>query len=391
MKINKKILMLVISISMISTASLGTIFASTLSDINKEKSQVKEKRDEANSKFQSQIEELKGLQEKVDKAKSKVGKSEKEIKVIKGEIKEKKEKMQSREEGLNTRIRTMYKNGTAGFLDVILQSKDMSEFLSNIILLQKIYLSDQSTLEELKKEHKELKDKEKSLEIAKANLEENVKTLSKDQEAADKRRKELKSVIDKLDEQYNQLQADSEAIAAKIRAAEEAARRKVEEQKKREEAKQNENNSGNDSGGSSSETSETIDSGNQGRGFGYPVSGHITSPFGYRIHPIFGTARLHTGIDFGVGYGTPVRAASSGTVIMAGSNGGYGNCVVISHGGSISTLYAHNSSLAVHVGQRVSRGQVVAYAGSTGWSTGVHCHFEVRVNGRPVNPMNYIG
>ena len=135
--------------------------------------------------------------------------------------------------------------------------------------------------------------------------------------------------------------------------------------------------------------------GSSGSGVGtgtlmWPVNGPITSPFGYRIHPILGYRKLHTGIDFGVGYGTPIRAADSGTVIYATWMSGYGNVIIIDHGRGISTLYAHQSSLAVGNGSRVSRGQVVGYVGSTGFSTGPHLHFEVRVNGNPVDPMGYL-
>ena len=121
-----------------------------------------------------------------------------------------------------------------------------------------------------------------------------------------------------------------------------------------------------------------------------PVSGPVTSPFGWRMHPILRYQRLHTGVDFGVGYGTPIHAADSGVVIYATSMGGYGNVIIVDHGRGISTLYAHQSSLAVGSGTRVSRGQTVGYVGSTGLSTGPHLHFEVRVNGNPVDPMGYI-
>ena len=122
----------------------------------------------------------------------------------------------------------------------------------------------------------------------------------------------------------------------------------------------------------------------------YPVNGPITSPFGWRIHPILGYKKFHTGVDFGVGYGTPIRAADGGTVIYATWMGGYGNVIIVDHGDGLSTLYAHQSSLAVGTGARVTRGQTVGYVGSTGFSTGPHLHFEVRVNGNPVDPMGYL-
>lgn len=129
-------------------------------------------------------------------------------------------------------------------------------------------------------------------------------------------------------------------------------------------------------------------------GFIKPIGGGITSPFGWRVHPIFKSRTFHSGIDIGGPYGGAVRASNSGRVIYAGWYGGYGKVVIIDHGRQngrpVSTLYAHLSSINVGVGTNVSRGTVVGREGSTGYSTGPHVHFEVRVNGVPQNPLNYI-
>ena len=117
---------------------------------------------------------------------------------------------------------------------------------------------------------------------------------------------------------------------------------------------------------------------------GWPVSGPVTSGFGSRW------GRMHEGIDIAVGEGTPVRAAAAGLVIYSGWMGGYGNLVVVDHGNGLSTAYAHNSSLAVSVGQSVAAGETISYSGSTGHSTGPHVHFEVRVNGSAVDPLGYL-
>jgi murein DD-endopeptidase MepM/ murein hydrolase activator NlpD len=119
-------------------------------------------------------------------------------------------------------------------------------------------------------------------------------------------------------------------------------------------------------------------------GMVWPVSASITSPFGWRW------GRMHEGIDLGAAYGSPIRAAASGTVIYCGWEGGYGNLTVIDHGGGVATAYGHQSSIAVSCGQSVSQGQVIGYVGSTGHSTGPHLHFEVRVNGNPVDPLGYL-
>ncbi len=116
----------------------------------------------------------------------------------------------------------------------------------------------------------------------------------------------------------------------------------------------------------------------------WPVPGGVTSPFGWRW------GRMHEGIDIGAGYGTPIRAAAAGNVIYCGWEGGYGNLVVIDHGGSLATAYGHQSAIAVSCGQQVSQGQVIGYVGSTGHSTGPHLHFEVRINGNAVDPLGYL-
>jgi len=121
-----------------------------------------------------------------------------------------------------------------------------------------------------------------------------------------------------------------------------------------------------------------------------PCLGEVTSGFGWRMHPILGYQRFHSGIDFGADYGTTINAADNGTVIFAGWYGGYGNAVIIDHGGGITTLYGHTSEIYVSEGQAVQRGQAIAAVGSTGLSTGPHLHFEVRQNGDPVDPAAYL-
>jgi murein DD-endopeptidase MepM/ murein hydrolase activator NlpD len=120
------------------------------------------------------------------------------------------------------------------------------------------------------------------------------------------------------------------------------------------------------------------------QGLIWPVNGPVTSPFGYRW------GRLHAGIDIGVPYGTPIHAAAAGTVVLAGWTGGYGNYTCIDHGGGLATCYAHQSAFAISAGAVVSQGQVIGYVGNTGHSFGAHLHFEVRINGTPVDPLGYL-
>lgn len=121
-----------------------------------------------------------------------------------------------------------------------------------------------------------------------------------------------------------------------------------------------------------------------------PATGRLSSRFGMRFHPIFHVWRMHTGLDIAARAGTQIRAADDGMVIFAGWYGGYGRCAIISHGGNLATLYGHTSRLDVTVGQPVKKGQAIGAVGSTGFATGPHLHFEVRVNGSPVDPLGYL-
>mgnify|MGYP000915536101 CR=1 FL=1 len=182
--------------------------------------------------------------------------------------------------------------------------------------------------------------------------------------------------MDEYDSQMKILEQKEKAIA-------EAAKRKAEQEKSNNSNKNN-NTGSNNNGGSTTPTGT----------FQWPVpSSHtITSNYGYRIHPISGTKKLHAGIDIGAPGGSNIVAADAGTVVLSsfGYNGGYGNYVIISHGNGITTRYAHCSNLFVSAGESVSKGQVIAAVGSTGASTGNHCHFEVRINGGSKNPLNYL-
>jgi murein DD-endopeptidase MepM/ murein hydrolase activator NlpD len=121
-----------------------------------------------------------------------------------------------------------------------------------------------------------------------------------------------------------------------------------------------------------------------------PVPGAISSGFGPRVHPILGTMRMHNGVDMNASQGDAIKAAAAGRVILAGVKGGFGNTIMIDHGGGMVTLYAHQSRIGASVGQKVTAGETIGYIGSTGLSTGPHLHFEIRIYGVPKNPTNYI-
>ena len=284
-------------------------------------------------------------------------------------------------EVLMVRVRDIYINGQISYLDVLFGSKDFSDFFTRMDLLKRVIKRDYDLVQDILTKQAEVKTIRAQLEIDKNSQEELARKAESAKEIKLAKVAKQQELIDKMsndkavyDRQYDEMMTASEQVAKLIQQS----KYKPPPPPK----------STNPSDTSSSEVYVATPSGSGG--MIWPVSGSITSPFGWRTHPIFGTKRFHSGLDIGADYGTPIRAAKSGTVSHAGWIGGYGNTVMIEHGGGIVTLYGHNQSLNVSVGQQVSQGDVVAYCGSTGNSTGPHCHFEVRLNGEPVSPYNYL-
>lgn len=279
---------------------------------------------------------------------------------------------------LEKRVRDIYVNGQISYLDVIFGAKDFNDFLTRMDLFKRIMIQDSvlvnlvleyrndilSLNKQLEEDKKSQKDLAWKAEIAK---ELKLKKVAEQQALIDKMQKD-KSVYDK---QYDEMIAASKEVERLIQQSKYRAQKPVYRQRE------------SDGGGSS-----YVPSGSGS--MIWPLNGPITSEFGWRNHPIFGGQRFHSGLDIGGDYGLPIVAAQSGTVSHAGWISGYGNTIMIEHGGGIVTLYGHNQSLAVEVGQQVNQGDVIAYCGSTGNSTGPHCHFEVRQNGEPVSPHGFL-
>lgn len=344
----------------------GIASAKSLSDI---KDEIKEKQAELDSgqeKEKSLSSRVNSLEEKINELKESISENEKKLEKLKADLKKAQKKVDKQNEDLSARLRNMYKNGTVGFVDVLLESNSFSEFLTNLDMVERIYEGDKEVFDELQKAHDEIETKKKQVETLQAELKDSKEVAETEMKNVEEEKAKIAASNEETEKMLDDLNAEADAITAKIRA-EEAARKEA--------------------SGSSGGSSES--SGGSGR-LGWPCSGPITSEQGWRIHPIFGYQKYHSGMDIGVPAGTPIKAAASGTVTMASWYGGYGYCVIISHGNGLSTLYGHNSALHVSYGQHVSRGQTIASAGSTGYSTGPHCHFEVRVNGTVTNPRNYL-
>jgi murein DD-endopeptidase MepM/ murein hydrolase activator NlpD len=293
--------------------------------------------------------------------------TEQEIKVTEAELLDAEARLAQREDFLNRRIRAIYEMGRVSYLQVILEAHSFSDFLTRFSRLQRIVDKDTYLLEVVQQERQEIVRKKEGLEKKRSNLMDMRRQSldKKNQLEKETARKEalLAAAQDKYEEQerfIREMEKEAQEIEKIIKQLEEEARRQA---------------------ASREPVGQLL----------WPVPGYsnITSPYGYRIHPITGQpGSFHGGIDIGAPRGAVIRAAASGTAYSYYSPS-YGNYIIIIHGGGVSTLYAHNSANLVSQGQNVARGDTIAYVGSTGMSTGPHLHFEVRENGIRVNPMNY--
>lgn len=342
-----------------------------IEDVSAKLKQIQADLDAANARLQS-------IQTKQAEINAQIAQTQNEIVKMEAYLK-------TRQDVLNRRVRAIYMHGQLNYLEVILGANSFSDFANRVELLKRVIRSDYNLILEIQKQKAAIEAKKAQLEEDKRQLDALAAEAEKTRQEIAKKKAEQQKVLDAAKSNKAaaaQMEQDLNAQLASVRnliqqrlAAAEAARQAAQQQA-----------ASDDEGGGGSDDNYV-----QGTGaMGWPCSGPITSPFGYRTHPIFGTTIFHAGIDIGVDYGTPIHAADSGVVVYSGWISGYGNAVIIDHGGGISTLYGHNQSLAVSEGQSVSKGSVIAYAGSTGNSTGPHCHFEVDVNGSPVNPLGYL-
>lgn len=358
----------------------GSILSVTADDLETELSNVQSQMQEAQRKKElaemeigSVSEVLRGIQVELDAALAELRGVESQLSVVTNKIKETEKelaaaekRLKEREAILNKRLRDIYMHGKLNYLEVILGAKNFTDFANRMEFLKRIVSSDLNLIVQIKKEREIILQKKQELELQRQELAKLQQAAQAKKQVIENKKQEQLIVLERLqnekalaEQSYAELQSASESIKERIRARE------------------NQGISGNQA---------VVGTGQ----FIWPAHGPITSPFGYRVHPIFGTQIFHSGMDIGVDTGTPVLAADSGVVVDACWISGYGYTVIIDHGNGLSTLYAHNSELAVSAGQTVSQGQVVAYSGSTGYSTGPHLHFEVRVNGTPVDPLGYL-
>ncbi|OGK11678.1 MAG: hypothetical protein A2Y63_06395 [Candidatus Riflebacteria bacterium RBG_13_59_9] len=282
-----------------------------------------------------------------------------ELDVIKVRLAELVAELERRKALVADRVTAVYMQGELTYLELLFSAEDFREFINRAFYLNLIFEKDQELYESVKQKKEEVSQNKEKMEAAISSI------------AAD-REKLLEQSM-----QISRLRQDKSTLLRAImsdKALAEKQFRELEEEGRRIE-----------------QFLRTLTGGYSGKWtskFLKPVNGRITSGYGMRNHPILPGRRMHTGIDISASYGTPIKAGGDGKVVFAGWRGGYGKTVIIDHGGGLATLYGHCSGYATSVGQVVKAGQLIAYIGSTGLSTGNHLHFEVRRNGEPVNPMS---
>lgn len=407
---------LLMSFTSIFAAPVFSVHAEeTKEDVEQQKEEAQQAQEEANAnaeKYQKKVDKLTAAVNELDKQATDIStqivEKKQQAEDLQNEIDETQTKLAEAQvsednqyEAMKKRIQYLYEEGDVAYIDALMSSASFEDSLNKSEYVDQLSTYDQKQLNKLVKTKNDIVEYQQTLKDDLADVEK-VKADLETKQA------DLDDVISQKNAEINKYSDDVEmqkALAAEYAKQEselddklaELARQeqqRLEEERKQREAEQQQqdNNGGSDNSGSDSDNSGSNNGGSTtGSGqFIWPVSGPITDYFGPRESPTAGASSNHMGIDIGCSYGVPIAAADAGVVTVAEWGESGGNYVMIDHGNGFVTMYLHNSSLAVSVGDVVSQGQTIAYAGSTGYSTGTHCHFSVFLNGSYVNPLDYL-
>ena len=372
-------LITIILILIITCSLCICVHAQDLTELQEQSSQLTQAIDESNNRLQAVQDELSTNMQELQELDSQIAQSQNELNNINTDINDLMKQITENEEKLNktqaefdkiqdlldARIIKMYETPKFEFLQVILASKNATEFLSTYYAMKELAEYDKELLDTVRKQKKEIETTKKILAEKKRQVVASKQTQQKKAQVLANTKTMRQYYISKLSTEEQELQAkiddynnQVETIEAEIKLM----------------------------------ALNSVSADYIGGALTWPIPGYntITSEFGMRVHPITGAYKLHTGTDIGAPMGADFVAMCKGVVTKASMTPAYGNMVIIDHGGGVQTLYAHGSEILVQVGQEVEAGTPVLKVGSTGYSTGPHAHFEIRINGQPVNPMDYL-
>ena len=406
---------LALCLAALMTVPTGTLAKSSKS-LTIEKNKKKQEQTQLNKKIKEQKTnisntetekksvngEIESLDAKIQVTSAKISSLQGEISKLNADIDENQKKLEEAQvnlsentDALRLRLREMYKRGNVNYLEVILNSRDIEELLRNNEIISSIAKADRELIEYIQEQIDTINNAKERLQIDRAKVSANKAAVENERatyqaaiSAKNEYMKVLESNLDLYKAEFEKAQANWESLDSEILRLQ----KEIAEQKKIENAARERARRAAMGGATRVHSDINVASGpRDGQKYTWPLPGHysISSPYGYRVHPILGYTKFHSGVDIPAPSGTPIVAAKSGTVIMSKLMSGYGNVVMVDHGETV-TVYAHCSALNVDVGDSVNEGDVVAFVGSTGLSTGAHLHFEVRVNGATVNPLGYV-
>ncbi len=377
MKIHNKSLALLMAVIFMLGAILP-VYADELEDhqrqlqeVGKDISQTRSKIDTVKKQESSIMGEIQRLEKNIvanerqlESTVDRIAYLEENIAQLEIEIKDAQQELDDKTELLSERLIVLYEQGDVSYLEVLLSATDIKDFLTRYDMVNAIVEQDVDLIETIDKQKHDLETKKSDLAVKQNELKKNYEDQKSIKDTLDQQKSNKKGVLSSVQQEKNAYLRALEELEQTSRELESMIRRMQ--------------------GGSTTQLGTGT--------YTWPTPGYssITSAYGMRYHPILKVRKMHTGVDIGAPGGASIVAADSGKVIHCGWMGGYGQVIVVDHGNGLSTLYAHMSAYAVSNGASVTKGQTIGRVGSTGWSTGPHLHFEVRINGSYTDPMAYI-